>query len=1239
MKKIIILLFLKIFFFPGLNAQDEKRLALVIGNSNYDKGELKNPVNDARLIKSTLDSLDFEIIYGENLSTRRDMLSLIEEFEEKRDEYNVGFVYYAGHGIQINDQNYLLPTKEVFEKESHVINYAVSVQTLLRSISSRSNEANIIVLDACRDNPYESNWNMTRSSNGNGNGLAKIPPPTGSLIAFSTDSGKTAPDGVGENSIYTLSLSKNMLIEGLDILEVFTRVRAEVLEKSNGVQTTVDENKLIGKLVLKPRNLSQRIVKAEALINENKLLEALQVIEPIIEQDPTNVDARLVRARSYYNLEQYQKSIDEYDELISLDSLNPEYFIYKGLALYSINKGMETLEMFKKASEIKPSAITYYYLAEYYKLEEDYENAEKYMIKHLEKSIDEELDSQSILDANWALAVLYHNNIKNYDKAMVHYKNILNVDPDNLLIKEGDYPVFMNMGRIHHYFYEDNGSAIKNYLKQLELTPRQDIFYSISDFYSDAGDSEKAKEYLALGIQSFPNSSLLYHASAILNIYDNSEKAERDFTMAISLNPGDIGLNRDIADFYNFYDRYVDARNYYEKIIELDEDQYYVRNNHIYSELANISFYYANDEEQAFEYLRKEIEISTNPAQGYSDIGNIYEEIGDYENAELNYNKAVSLRPDDPNFILYRAEFYYYTTENWKKALNDYKISNELEESAMKSARIADCYSFLKDDFVDNKEVLSNYVEKAVEYYNKAIELDKNIISTNYVYNNLGALYENHFKNCEKAIEYYKKSIDNIPNDTKSYYNIADIYDGDGTCEAVKDLDKSIEMYEKIIEIDPKDPEVFFQLGLLYYNEIGDYQKSIDNFKLSIDLESDPLYHYNIGLAYQKNKDYEKALFNWLKAAEMSTEEENQNFAKENYLYVNIGALYEETFNDYEKALEYYDLELKADNSSYFGLKRKALLLEKMNNYEGAITYLDRLVELDYEFSIEPFMLRSNFYEFSKNNLELAYNDIKNANNRFIQNPDYEQIDGYTLNNILHKEAQFLFRQKNYTKALEVYFTIENSNPSMDFFDTVDLYSEIADSYVKLKNYSKALEYYNKELELYPNYIYTIQKKADLYAFHIKDPVSAEEWYKKGIEIEPDNNNINLSYINFLYINNKYDEVLKLAKIATERDEKDPQGHYVRALVYKNLSNPFLELTELNKCIDKIIDYTPEGYYISDTDGSILDLSKVFILRAVLFKSVNDLDSYCIDLNSALNYTDLKTQQNRIKQMINESCE
>ena len=81
----------------------------------------------------------------------------------------------------------------------------------MRYLKAQTNEVNILILDACRDNPFESNWNSTRSLKGSG--LAKIPPPTGSLIAFSTDSGQTAPDGDGENSIYTISLAKNMLLK------------------------------------------------------------------------------------------------------------------------------------------------------------------------------------------------------------------------------------------------------------------------------------------------------------------------------------------------------------------------------------------------------------------------------------------------------------------------------------------------------------------------------------------------------------------------------------------------------------------------------------------------------------------------------------------------------------------------------------------------------------------------------------------------------------------------------------------------------------------------------------------------------------------------------------------------------------------------------------------------------------------------------------------------------------------
>ena len=218
MKKNVLLIFLFIPFF--IFSQDiERRLALVIGNSNYSKGELKNPVNDARLIASTLNSLDFDVILKENLESRTDFIRSIREFGNKRSEYDVAFVYYAGHGIQVDDENFLLPTKEEFSSEEDVLDFGVSVQNVMRYLRAQADEVNILILDACRDNPFESNWNTTRSLKGGG--LAKIPPPTGSLIAFSTDSGQTAPDGDGDNSTYTVSLAKNILLENTSIDQVF----------------------------------------------------------------------------------------------------------------------------------------------------------------------------------------------------------------------------------------------------------------------------------------------------------------------------------------------------------------------------------------------------------------------------------------------------------------------------------------------------------------------------------------------------------------------------------------------------------------------------------------------------------------------------------------------------------------------------------------------------------------------------------------------------------------------------------------------------------------------------------------------------------------------------------------------------------------------------------------------------------------------------------------------------------
>ena len=219
MKMKYLIISIKFIFFTILLksnflSQEEKRIALVIGNSNYEKGVLKNPINDAKLISTTLQALNFEVLLHLDVESSRELKSAISEFGEKRPNYDVGFIFYAGHGIQVEGENYLLPINESYDTKYDVEDYGVSVQKILRFLKTEDKDnINFLVLDACRDNPFESTW----SRSAKGNGLAKIPPPSGSLIAFSTDAGNTAEDGTGINSTYAQSLAQNMMKEDISI--------------------------------------------------------------------------------------------------------------------------------------------------------------------------------------------------------------------------------------------------------------------------------------------------------------------------------------------------------------------------------------------------------------------------------------------------------------------------------------------------------------------------------------------------------------------------------------------------------------------------------------------------------------------------------------------------------------------------------------------------------------------------------------------------------------------------------------------------------------------------------------------------------------------------------------------------------------------------------------------------------------------------------------------------------------
>ena len=172
-------------------------------------------VNDALLMKQTLEKLNFEVIYAANVPKKIELLKTITDFGDKRKAYDVGVVYYAGHGIQLGGENYLLPTNEIFRSKFNVEDNGVSVQKIMRYLKGMSKQVNVLILDACRDNPFETNWNNSRSIKGTG--LAKIPPPTGTLIAFSTSANYIAEDGQENNSIYCKSLSENLLKENTSI--------------------------------------------------------------------------------------------------------------------------------------------------------------------------------------------------------------------------------------------------------------------------------------------------------------------------------------------------------------------------------------------------------------------------------------------------------------------------------------------------------------------------------------------------------------------------------------------------------------------------------------------------------------------------------------------------------------------------------------------------------------------------------------------------------------------------------------------------------------------------------------------------------------------------------------------------------------------------------------------------------------------------------------------------------------
>jgi hypothetical protein len=216
-----------------------RRSALVIGNAAYKESPLSNPVNDAKDISQLLSELGFEVIYKQNAS-RAEMKSAIREFGNNIVKGDVALFYFAGHGAQVNGENYLIPVDAVITKEEEVEYESVNAGLVLAQMASAANKLNIVILDACRNNPF------ARSFRSQARGLAQISASAGTIIAYATEPGSVAADGKGKNGLYTEELLKAIRIPGLKIEDVFKQVRIAVRNRSQGKQTPWESSSLEG---------------------------------------------------------------------------------------------------------------------------------------------------------------------------------------------------------------------------------------------------------------------------------------------------------------------------------------------------------------------------------------------------------------------------------------------------------------------------------------------------------------------------------------------------------------------------------------------------------------------------------------------------------------------------------------------------------------------------------------------------------------------------------------------------------------------------------------------------------------------------------------------------------------------------------------------------------------------------------------------------------------------------------
>lgn len=231
------LLFISIACSAGSPAFADKRVAFVIGNSNYQNvGALTNPANDAAAITEMFKKAAFDVVESRRDLKNTEMRRALRDFTEKARDADIAVIYYAGHGIEVDGTNYLIPVDAALERDTDAYDEAIALDRILQAIEP-AKQLRLVILDACRDNPFAKSMKRTVASRSLGRGLAGVEPSRpNTLIAFAAKGGSTASDGDSKNSPFTTALLKHLVKPGLELGKAFRLVRDDVMNATANKQ-------------------------------------------------------------------------------------------------------------------------------------------------------------------------------------------------------------------------------------------------------------------------------------------------------------------------------------------------------------------------------------------------------------------------------------------------------------------------------------------------------------------------------------------------------------------------------------------------------------------------------------------------------------------------------------------------------------------------------------------------------------------------------------------------------------------------------------------------------------------------------------------------------------------------------------------------------------------------------------------------------------------------------------------